>query len=118
MPVKTVIDSPAKLQSILQENDGWIVLKFSAVWCGPCKKIAPIFSPWFTALQYRVNFYLLDIDECFEIYGFLSSKKRVNGVPAILAWKKGNVGIVPDLFYSGTDPQQINALFTTIQTSL
>lgn len=118
MPVKTVIDTPNKLQTILQENDSWVIIKFSATWCGPCKKIEPVFNPWFSTLQNYVNFYLLDIDECFEIYGFLSSKKRVNGVPAFLAWKKGNVGIVPDLFYSGTDPNQINALFSTIKTSL
>lgn len=118
MPIKTILENSEKLQAILKENDSWVILKFSATWCRPCKTVEPFFSPWFSALQNGVNFYLLDIDENFEIYGFLNSKKRVNGIPAFLAWKKGNTGIIPDLFYSGTDVKQINAFFGSIQASL
>lgn len=118
MPVKTTLENSSKLQTVLQENETWVILKLSATWCRPCKKVEPFFNTWFSALQERVNFYLLDIDENFEIYGFLSNKKRVNGIPSFLAWKKGNVTIIPDLFYSGTDVNQINAFFNTIQSSL
>ena len=118
MPVNTILENSTKLQTVLQENESWVILKLSATWCGPCKKVEPLFKPWFSALQDRVHFYLLDIDENFEIYGFLTSKKRVNGIPAFLAWKKGNTGVIPDLFYSGTDANQINALFNTVQASL
>jgi len=118
MPVKTIIDCSEKLQTILQENDSWVVLKLSATWCNPCKKVEPHFNTWFSTLQNDVNFYLLDIDENFEIYGFLMNKKRVNGIPAFLAWKKGNTGIIPDLFYSGTDVNQINSIFGLIKSSI
>lgn len=118
MPVNTVLESSEKLQSILQENKSWVVLKLSATWCRPCKLVEPFFTPWFMSLQGRVNFYLLDIDENFEIYGFLSKNKRVNGIPAFLAWKVGNTSIIPDLFYSGTDVNQINAFFNTIQSGV
>lgn len=118
MPVNTILENSTRLQSVLQENDSWVVLKLSATWCRPCKMVEPHFKNWFSTLQNRINFYLLDIDENFEIYGFLSSKKRVNGIPAFLAWKKGNTTIIPDLFYSGTNPEQINNFFNTIQNSL
>ena len=114
MPVKTIMENSEKLQSVLQENDSWVVLKLSATWCRPCKIAEPFFIPWFSSLKDHVNFYLLDIDENFEIYGFLTKKKRINGIPSFLAWKKGNTGVIPDLFYSGSDVKQINALFNTI----
>jgi hypothetical protein len=38
----------------------------------------------------KITSAIIDIDDNFEIYAFLKSKKMVNGVPVILCYKKGN----------------------------
>lgn len=115
MPFHTEIKSADELKAILRNNSSWVVLKFSATWCGPCKKVEPITSPWLQRLaEKHIDIYILDIDENFEIYGYLKNKRRINGIPAMLAYKKGNVEITPDLFISGTQEKGIHDFFTRI----
>ena len=54
---------------------------------------------------------MLDIDESFELFAYLKKKKRVNGVPALLAWKKGNVSDIPDDVVLGADVPQVRGFF-------
>lgn len=115
MPVRTTIESVKEFQTVLLNNPNWVILKFSATWCVPCKRAAPIVDPWLEKVQEQdYSLFLLDIDENFELYGYLKSKKRVQGIPALLAYKKGNTDIIPDLFVSGTDPSHINTFFQSL----
>ena len=96
----------------LQENQGLFIIKFGAEWCGPCKKVDPLIYEYFTQIQSsNVQCAIIDIDESFEIYAFLKSKKMVNGVPVILAYRKGNVSYVPDEIVVGADENQIHLFF-------
>jgi hypothetical protein len=54
---------------------------------------------------------IIDIDDNFEIYAFLKSKKMVNGVPVILCYKKGNISWIPDKAVVGADERQVNIFF-------
>ncbi len=114
MSILTEIDSVAEFTKVLTENPGIVVLKLGATWCGPCKIIAKqAHTLMHNLLDARsdVICYDLDVDECFELYATLKHKKMVNGIPAILCWYKGNVGIVPDDRVIGADINQINLLF-------
>jgi hypothetical protein len=55
---------------------------------------------------------IIDIDDNFEIYAFLKSKRVVNGVPVILCYKKGNLNYVPNDVVVGADVNQINMFFS------
>ncbi len=103
-------DSFAKL---LTTNTGILIIKFGAEWCGPCKKIDPLVYEWMNKLSSSPNITsaIIDIDESFEIYAFLKSKKMVNGVPVILCYKKGNTTWIPDKAVVGADENQINLFF-------
>jgi thioredoxin 1 len=96
----------------LQENPGLFIIKFGAEWCGPCKRVDPLIYAYFAEIQGpQVQCAIIDIDESFEIYAFLKSKKMVNGVPVILAYRKGNVSYVPDESVVGADENQIHLFF-------
>jgi hypothetical protein len=54
---------------------------------------------------------IVNVDEAAELYSFLKNKRMVNGIPAILAYYKGNLNYIPDANVIGADPQQILNLF-------
>jgi thioredoxin 1 len=111
LPVITKIESVVAFQQLLINNPGVVVLKFGAEWCGPCKKIESLVEQWFAAMPSTVQCCMIDVDECFELYGFLKAKRRINGIPAILAYRKGNLNYIPNDMMAGADVAQVNAFF-------
>lgn len=91
--------------------DGALILKFGAEWCGPCKKIDSLVKELMEQTPESVKCAVIDIDEDFELYGLFKSKKLINGVPAIFAFKRGNVSGRPDNVVVGADENQIRTFF-------
>ena len=67
-------------------NNRILVIKFGAEWCGPCKKIKPLWNEWITLVPANIIIVDIDIDECIDLYVQLKAKKMVKGVPTILAF--------------------------------
>jgi thiol-disulfide isomerase/thioredoxin len=98
--------------NLLQQNPGVIIIKLGAEWCGPCKKIEHPVTEWMKKMpRDKIQCVILDIDESFELYATLKQKKMVNGIPAILAYYKDNLSIIPDDMVVGADLIQIKLLF-------
>jgi thiol-disulfide isomerase/thioredoxin len=114
MPIHTEIKDSKELDKILQENKGLVVIKLGAIWCSPCQRISPVVEEWTQSLPSFVNYYNLDIDENFDIYGFFKVKKRVGGIPAILVWKAGNISHIPDLDIQGGNVANITTFFNQV----
>jgi thioredoxin 1 len=95
----------------LNNNPGALVIKFGAEWCGPCKRIDPMVYEWMSRLPPTIQGAVIDIDDNFDIYALLKSKRIVNGVPVILCYKKGNLTPVPDHIVVGADENQIRQFF-------
>jgi thiol-disulfide isomerase/thioredoxin len=115
LEVEDVVFNPiAAAQVVLSreaKNQGALIIKFGAEWCGPCKKIDPLVYKWMGQPKPNMTYAIIDIDDNFEIYAFLKSKKMVNGVPVILCYKKGNLTWIPDHTVIGADESQINIFF-------
>ena len=60
-----------------------VVIDFSATWCGPCKKIAPIIEELTAEYEGKVNIFKCDVDENDE----LTSKFGIRNVPTVIFLK-------------------------------
>lgn len=120
MPVKVEPKvTKITLHNYLQSNPGLLVIKLGADWCAPCKKIEAFVHAHMRSLPQDTSVSLLvDIDESFELYGFLKTKKIVNGIPVLLAYYQGNTHYVPDDVVVGADEKQIKFFFDRCQEQL
>jgi thiol-disulfide isomerase/thioredoxin len=111
LPVITEISSLDQFGEHLKANPGLLILKFGAAWCGPCKRIEPLVHDWIEKLPENVQFCMIDIDDCFDLYVFLQKKKMINGVPGMLCYYKNNLNYIPNDSVVGADVNQVNAFF-------
>ena len=64
-----------------------LVVDFSATWCGPCKKIAPIIDELAEEYDGRVNVGKCDVDENSD----LATRFGIRSVPTVLFFKNGEL---------------------------
>jgi thiol-disulfide isomerase/thioredoxin len=96
---------------LLDNNPGLVIVKLGATWCGPCKKIKPVLDAFYATSPDNVICCDIDVDECTDLYSYFKSKKMVNGIPAILLYKKGNNSYIPDDSITGADPVELDKFF-------
>jgi len=111
LPIIYSIDSVKQFQDLIENNNGIIIIKLGANWCGPCKKIEPYVMEVFNNVPENIQCIIVDIDECIDFYSFLKKKRVVNGVPVILCYLKYNKTFIPDDFVVGADKQRLNEFF-------
>lgn len=80
------IITDANFEALATEGQPMVV-DFSATWCGPCKKIAPIIEELATEYDGKVIVGKCDVDENEE----LTSKFGIRNVPTVLFIKNGEV---------------------------
>ena len=67
-------------------QEGKVVIDFHATWCGPCKRIAPLFQE--IAGKYpQVSFFKVDVDEASE----LSEKFGIESLPTFVFLVNGKI---------------------------
>lgn len=109
-----IIDDVVSLQGfrdLLSTNPGLLIVKFGAEWCGPCKTIEHNVQTWFQCMPDNVQCVMIDVDESFELYAFMKTKKMFKGIPAILMYKKGNLNYVFDDGVNTSDKREVEAFF-------
>jgi thiol-disulfide isomerase/thioredoxin len=82
-----------------------------AEWCGPCKQIKNVVHSFFATSPVDVVCGDIDVDESFDFYSMLKSKKMVNGIPVLLCYKKGNNTFIPDDIVTGAEPTGLDSFF-------
>ena len=111
LPIITTIRDRGHFAELLLSNPGTFIMKLGAEWCGPCKKIKHVVDGFFATSPPNVICAEIDVDESFDLYAQLKSKKMVNGIPVILCYKKGNVSFIPDDSITGIDATELNNFF-------
>lgn len=120
--ISTNIKRPAQLKEIIEKASSAVgggkstIVKLGAAWCAPCSRVQPLFYDFME--RYRDDFIwvVVDIDESYELYSFLKSKRVVHGIPAFLRYdakEEGSAAIVhaPDDLVVGADPNQLGHFF-------
>jgi thiol:disulfide interchange protein len=98
--------------TLMDNNPGILIFKFTADWCGPCKKIKEYSYKKSNDLPDYMTMLEVDVDECFDLYAFLKHKKMVNGIPVFLAYAKGkNEGPIASI--TGSSLPDIETFFAT-----
>jgi thioredoxin 1 len=114
--VHTELADREAFQEVLDNNEGIVILKFGAEWCNPCKLISPFVKTMVEKLPASFTVYDLDVDDNFEIYAYLKSKKMVTGIPAMLAYYRENRTFASNESISGADEDAYKAFFTACIT--
>jgi thioredoxin 1 len=73
-------------EKILNVN-GLHIVRFCAVWSGPCHIMAPVYEEMSMLFQHAVSFYRIDIDEA----PLLKKEFAIAELPTILFFKNGIV---------------------------
>jgi len=113
MSKKVVSEIPTRdaFFHLLKNNPGLIIIKLGAEWCGPCKQIKNVVHAFFASSPPEVVCADIDVDQSFDFYSFLKSKKMVNGIPVLLCYKKDNLTYIPDDAITGSDADQLHQFF-------
>ena len=84
------MSKPIKADSSTWDKDvlggkGLALVDFWAVWCGPCRMVAPIVDELAEEFDGRLRVYKLNTDENPEVAG----KYQIMGIPTLLFFKDG-----------------------------
>lgn len=113
MTTKTIITELKRdtFNELLIKNPGIIIIKFSAKWCNPCKKINPLVHHTFSVSPPEVVCCDLDVDVNFDLYSFFKFKKMVTGIPVMLCFVKDNLTFIPNEICTGADLNDVDHFF-------
>ena len=97
---------------LLNENKGVMIFKYTAEWCKPCQSIKREVDAHFSRISNdSVLCFEVDVDENFDLFAYMKTKKMMKGIPTLMAYKKGTTSFVPDDSISGADMGEVNAFF-------
>jgi thiol-disulfide isomerase/thioredoxin len=111
LPIITEIKSRDNFLNRIKTNPGLFIVKFGAEWCAPCKQIEEEVLQKFNSMPDNVQCAIIDIDDNFDVYAFLKTKKLVSGIPAILCYHKDNDSYIPDDSCCGSDKKNLHLFF-------
>ena len=103
------INKRDEFKKIVSEHK-YVILKASAEWCGPCKKIKPYFLDLCEKTKYYIKVVLLDIDKGADLKRYL----KIKSVPTIISFIDGE----PKDYVIGINEKEIENLFVNIITEV
>jgi len=103
---REVITNFTKRQQLAHfiKSNKYIVVKFTASWCGPCKRVAPFFDKCMESMPINCHLVIVDVDEGSDI----ASAMRIKSVPTFLNFIDGDMQDV----YTSSGEEQVHEFMT------
>jgi len=111
-----------EFKQFLKSSDKDItIIKFTATWCGPCKRINPFIQNINNLYKNKNKYYRyieLDVDKNNELYKFFKRRKMIQGIPSFCLYYKDkfdeDMYYVPDKIVTGANEYEISKLFKDV----
>lgn len=94
------------------------IIKLTATWCGPCKKVKPIvqsLNEHYAKKGVSFEYIEIDVDEALDLFSFFKRMKMAVGIPTFLTFKKelfsADHFYVPYRCFTGADEHQLKAFY-------
>lgn len=93
---KIIEATDADFQTEVLESELPVFVDFWAVWCGPCRQIAPVFAELGAEYAGKIKFVKVNVDEVTESVG----RYGIMSIPTLMLFKDGQpmetiVGVQP-----------------------
>ena len=85
------------------------ILKFTATWCGPCKRVQPVVNKLFNSLP--EDFYYIEVD--IDAGKSIANAMRIRSVPTMMNYKNG----MGEFMVVGGDEDKIKNFFSKVTKS-
>ena len=82
-----IIITKENFEQEVLKSDIPVLLDFWAVWCGPCKMIAPVIEEIADQRDGELKVGKVNVDEQPE----LAAAFRINSIPTVIVFKEGNI---------------------------
>ena len=94
---------------LCMDNLPYFILKFTATWCGPCKKVQPLVHELFNNLP--KDFYYVEVD--VDAGKSIANAMRIKSVPTMMNYKNG----MGEFMIVGSDEDKIKSFFSKVSKS-
>jgi len=85
--VKPIVVTDSNFQQEVLNSEKPVLVDFWAVWCGPCKMIAPVVEELAKEYAGQLKVGKLDVDNNPEV----SMKYGIRSIPTLMVFKEGKV---------------------------
>lgn len=89
-PAVRHVGSLAEFEALLRSNAAdqvTTLVDFTAMWCGPCRRVGPLFEALAAELRQRMCFVKVDVDEAADV----AHAERITALPAFRAYADAQV---------------------------